>query len=42
LYCIAQGTLLKVTWQPGWERSLEVKKKKKNLYNPVDFHKEKA
>ena len=21
-YCIAQGTLLNVTWQPGWEGSL--------------------
>ena len=22
-YCIAQGTLLNVMWQPGWEGSLE-------------------
>ena len=21
-YCIAQGTLLNVMWQPGWEESL--------------------
>ena len=21
-YCIAQGALLNVMWQPGWERSL--------------------
>ena len=24
-YCIAQGTLLNVTWQPGWAGSLEEK-----------------
>ena len=24
-YCVAQGTLLSVTWQPGWEGSLEEK-----------------
>ena len=22
IYCIAQGTLLSVMWQPGWERDL--------------------
>ena len=21
-YCLAQGTLLNVMWQPGWDRSL--------------------